>query len=153
MTEAPLAGGKKRRQTIHVDDVAPTGQPRSPRRSSTKSITVPITPVESQTLQEFVTNQGFIRNELRRLLAVFYWFNGVVLGFVLIIWISDSLDLWFGSAAHARLVTSGVIMSLIAASAAQLGALAFAVGSKVLNLQNTLLSLIGAPATKEAKTP
>jgi hypothetical protein len=97
--------------------------------------------------------QEFVQREFSRLLVVFYSFNGVVIFMVVAL---SAMDFWFMTARppgtpYQRLITERVIMALIAASAAQLGALAFSVGKQVLRLQNSTLALVAATRKRGKK--
>jgi len=65
------------------------------------------------------------------LLRVFYALNATVFGFVVALWIADLIRTDCGSAPANRLITPNVVLALIAASTAQLGALVYAVGRQM----------------------
>jgi hypothetical protein len=66
--------------------------------------------------------QDFLRDEIKRLLTAFYWLNGGVVFLVLLLWLGQ---IKLSPATAAPIITEKVVLGLIAASAAQLGALAF----------------------------
>jgi hypothetical protein len=71
------------------------------------------------------------RKEVRRLLNIFYLVNGAVFLFTFIVWSAEKL--FPPPAPDGRIVTEHVLLALIAASAAQLGVLAVAVGRGLIH--------------------
>lgn len=90
--------------------------------------------------------QTFVQRELSRLLWVFYALNGAVVLMVGVLAYEDySLVTRQPQEVHyQRLITDKVIMTLISASAAQLGLLAVSAGKQLLLIPDKTLSFIGS---------
>jgi hypothetical protein len=84
--------------------------------------------MREQRLQDW---QKFVSTEITTLFKVFYRINFGVLGLIVVLWSGQAfcgfIPGWTGDHPQS-LVTEKVVLALIAASAAQLGALAFGVG-------------------------
>jgi hypothetical protein len=93
--------------------------------------------------EEFAKWQIFLRQELSSLLKVFYAANGCLLAFMALLLIVDCIQIFgFSSSPNFHIhiyLTQPVLLALIAATAAQLGAMAAAAASGMLrqiNLEN-----------------
>jgi len=99
--------------------------------------------------QDYVQNeQAYVQKEFSGLLGVFYLLNGGVAALVAVFAVFDAYMVYHRppEAHYQRLITDKVIMALIAASAAQLGSLAVAVGTQLLRLRNAPVSPVGSKA-------
>ena len=87
-------------------------------------------------LEDLIEGRRFLRREIHAVFVAFYVLNGAVGAFVIILWLVQSFFLYH-RAPTVVLVTERVVLALIAASAAQLGALAVTVGGLLLKQQQT----------------
>jgi len=82
--------------------------------------------------EEYEKWQIFLREELSKLFRVFYWINGSILSFMVVLLLSDCgqavLSIVFPNFHPHVYLTEKILLALIAATAAQLGALAFSAG-------------------------
>ena len=113
---------------------APTGTPsllpETPDQAGAQDLAIHKAEVE-----DLIEGRRFLRREIHSVFVAFYVLNGAVGAFVLILWLVQSYFL-YQRTPTVVLVTERVVLALIAASAAQLGALAVTVGSLLLKQQS-----------------
>jgi hypothetical protein len=99
-----------------------------------------------QVSEESARWHQLLRKLTEDMLSLFRYINIIILAFVVFIWLVDEVHYWVAikSAPPARLVSSEVILALIAASTANLGLLALAIGKAVFK------QLDAAPRDKDA---
>jgi hypothetical protein len=112
----------------------------TPRRPRQKQATI------IQVSEESARWHQLLRKLTEDMLGLFRYINITILGFVVFIWLVDEIHYWAAikSAPPPRLVSSEVILALIAASTANLGLLALAIGKAVFK------QLDAAPRDEEA---
>ena len=82
-------------------------------------------------VEDLIEGRKFLRREIHSIFVAFYVLNGAVGTFVVVLWLLQSYFL-YRRIPTVVLVTEHVVLALIAASAAQLGALAVTVGGLLL---------------------
>jgi len=90
--------------------------------------TSPADGIQARVITDFEDWSKWRRAQANRLFLSFYMLNGLIFGFVASIWLVET----FWSPRNDRIITERVVLALIAASAAQLGSLAWHAGRQLL---------------------